>query len=215
MTKTRAKKLRLGSLVFAVTFFAFPIFCLGMFLTPSQKHELVEAERRVEHELVEAEHRVEDWLHNRENPGPQLENTYSSKESDKNSPDESASGGDEQEIPMEEAAKEQQHDPHENDNPEAEPTSWVEREKALKRKLRVLYDQQAKGENLGVPVLTRYLGEDIPAYVGTPDSTMKEEEWKLLVEAKYKEMRQEEEEWQKKMALLIEKRERDIGITTP
>jgi hypothetical protein len=186
-----------------------------MFLTPSQKHELVEAERRVEHELVEAEHRVEDWLHNRENPGPQLENTHSSEGNDKRSPDESASGGDEQEIPMEEGAEEQQLDPPGNDNQEAEPTSWVEREKALKRKLRVLYDQQAKGENLGVPVLTRYLGEDIPAYVGTPDSTMKEEEWKILVEAKYKEMRQEEDEWQKKMALLIEKRERDIGITTP
>jgi hypothetical protein len=97
---------------------------------------------------------------------------------------------------------------------EAQSGRWVDGEKALKKKLRVLYDIQNKGEHLGVPVLTRYLGEDIPAFVGTPDSTMKEEEWKKLVEVKYEEMKLEEVEWQKKMSLLIGKQGRDTGITS-
>ena len=88
-------------------------------------------------------------------------------------------------------------------------------EKAHKQKLKVLFDQQANGKNLAAPVLTRYLGESIPAFVGTPDSSMAEEEWKKLVEQKYKEMREEEEEWQKKMAAFIQSKDRDMGITTP
>mmetsp|Transcript_29339 Transcript_29339/g.79431 ORF Transcript_29339/g.79431 Transcript_29339/m.79431 type:complete len:296 (-) Transcript_29339:1194-2081(-) len=96
----------------------------------------------------------------------------------------------------------------------AQSSRWVDGEKALKKKLQVLYDHQMNGKYLGVPVLTRYLGEDIPAFVGTPDSPMKEDEWKKLVEAKYEEMRLEEEEWKKEMAKLVETRERNIGITT-
>ena len=87
--------------------------------------------------------------------------------------------------------------------------------KELKKKLKVLYDQQNKeGNNLAAPVLTRYLGEDIPAFVRNSDSA-KVEEWKKLVEEKYAEMRAEEEAWQKKMAEFIRQKDRDIGITTP
>lgn len=97
---------------------------------------------------------------------------------------------------------------------EAQSSRWVDGEKALKKKLQVLYDQQMKGKHLGVPVLTRYLGEDFPAYVGTPDSPMDVDEWRKSVAEKYEEMRLEEEEWKKEMAKLIAKRERNIGITT-
>jgi hypothetical protein len=95
---------------------------------------------------------------------------------------------------------------------EAQSSKWVDGEKALKKKLQVLYDMQQKGENLGVPVLTRFLGEDFPAWV---EPGMDAEEWKSKVDAKYVEMRAEEEVWKKEMQKLIEQRERDIGITTP
>lgn len=95
---------------------------------------------------------------------------------------------------------------------EAQSSRWVDGEKALKKKLQVLYDMQQKGENLGVPVLTRFLGDDFPAWV---EPGMDGEEWKKNVDAKYAEMRQEEEDWKKEMQNLIEQRERDIGITTP
>ena len=41
-----------------------------------------------------------------------------------------------------------------------------------------------------------------------------EAEWRKKVDAKYAEMRAEEEEWIKQMQKLIDERERDIGITT-
>jgi hypothetical protein len=93
----------------------------------------------------------------------------------------------------------------------AQSSKWVDGEKAVKRQLKKLLEQQEKGENLGVPVLTRYLGEDFPAWV-TKD--MDEEEWKRKVAEKYKEMGEEEEEWRKEMQKIIDQRERDIGITT-
>ena len=95
---------------------------------------------------------------------------------------------------------------------EAQSSRWVDGEKALKKKLQILYDRQQKGLDLGVPVLTRYLGEDIPAWI-TPDK-MDENEWREKVKDKYEEMRVEEEEWKKKMEKIITQRERDIGITT-
>lgn len=95
----------------------------------------------------------------------------------------------------------------------SQPSRWVDGEKMLKKKLQVLYDRQKEGKDLGVPVLTRYLGEDIPAWI-TPD-IMEEAEWKKKVEIRYEEMRLEEEEWKKKMGEFISHRERDIGVTTP
>lgn len=74
--------------------------------------------------------------------------------------------------------------------------SWVEGEKKLKQKLKVLAERQKEGKDLGVPVLTRYLGEDIPAW---PDGTMDEDTWRKKVDERYKQMREEEEEWRKRV----------------
>jgi hypothetical protein len=96
---------------------------------------------------------------------------------------------------------------------EAQSSRWVDGEKKLKQKLQVLYDRQQQGHDLGVPVLTRWLGDDFPAYV-TPDMNIDVAEWKQQVQEKYAEMRKEEEEWQAQMNKIIQQRERDIGITT-
>ena len=82
--------------------------------------------------------------------------------------------------------------------------SWVEGEKKLKEKLKVLYERQQQGLDLGVPVLTRYLGEDIPAW---PEKG-KEEEWQKQVDAKYEQMRLEEEEWKAKITALLKAEKR-------
>jgi len=87
----------------------------------------------------------------------------------------------------------------------AQSSTWVDGEKKLKQKLKVLSEmQQKEGKLLGVPVLTRYLGEDVPAWV-TPD--MDEAAWKTTVEQKYADMRKEEEEWQQRMQALMDQRD--------
>jgi hypothetical protein len=94
----------------------------------------------------------------------------------------------------------------------AQSSQWVDGEKALKKQLTVLVERQQKEQkDLGVPVLTRYLGEDFPAWVG---KDMDEAAWRKQVQDKYAEMRQEEEEWKKRMQAIIEQREQDLGITT-
>jgi hypothetical protein len=93
----------------------------------------------------------------------------------------------------------------------AQDSKWVDGERKLKKKLKELLEQQEEGKLLGAPVLTRWLGDDFPAWVG---EGMNEEEWRAKVDAKYAEMRKEEEEWQKRMQALIDQRERDMGITT-
>jgi hypothetical protein len=75
-------------------------------------------------------------------------------------------------------------------------SKWVDGEKKLKKALQVLKDRQEQGLDLGLPVLTRWLGEDIPAFV-TKD---KEEEWKKTVADEYVRMRKEEEEWRKEIS---------------
>jgi hypothetical protein len=72
-----------------------------------------------------------------------------------------------------------------------------------------LYEKQQKGELLGVPVLTRWLGDDFPAWV-TPD--MGEKKWRDDVAAKYTEMR-EEEDWKKQMQKIIDRREQELGLS--
>lgn len=94
---------------------------------------------------------------------------------------------------------------------ELQSSTWVDGEKKLKKKLQVLYERQLKGEMLGVPVLTRWLGEDVPAWL---EPGMDEEEWKRTVDRKYAEMAAEEEQWKKDMAKIVEDRERDLGIVT-
>lgn len=80
-------------------------------------------------------------------------------------------------------------------------SKWVDGEKKLKQKLKVLYERQKKGLDLGVPILTRYLGEDIPAWVG---AGVDEKEWRAKVDAKYAEMKEEETKWREEMKKIIE-----------
>jgi hypothetical protein len=84
-------------------------------------------------------------------------------------------------------------------------SKWVDGEKKLKQKLKILAARQAQGQDLGVPVLTRYLGEDIPAW---PDKGVDVEEWQKKVTAKYDEMRQEEEDWKKMMQAIMDTEKR-------
>lgn len=79
---------------------------------------------------------------------------------------------------------------------EKQPSSWVEGEKKLKQKLKVLFERQKEGKDLGVPVLTRWLGEDIPAW---PGEGVDVKEWKKQVDAKYKEMAETEQKWRAEM----------------
>ena len=79
-------------------------------------------------------------------------------------------------------------------------SKWVDGEKKLKKALQVLVDRQAHGLDLGVPVLTRYLGENIPAFYSKDDTSLNlgintVEEWNARIEEKYTEMRIEEERW--------------------
>ena len=84
-------------------------------------------------------------------------------------------------------------------------SKWVDGEKKLKQKLKVLATRQEQGKDLGVPVLTRYLGEEIPAWAGEGVNV---DEWNKKVAAKYDEMRQEEEEWKKRMQVIIDRDKR-------
>ena len=68
---------------------------------------------------------------------------------------------------------------------------WVEGEQKLKQQLKILAQRQANQQDIGVPVATRWLGDDIPAW---PEQG-KEDEWKRAVEKRYDEMRQEEARW--------------------
>ncbi|GKY97637.1 hypothetical protein MPSEU_000722100 [Mayamaea pseudoterrestris] len=78
---------------------------------------------------------------------------------------------------------------------------WVEGEKKLKKKLKLLAERQQQGKDIGVPVLTRWLGDDVPAWAGEGVNV---EDWRRTVDEKYKEMRQEEVEWQKQIKALLE-----------
>jgi hypothetical protein len=94
----------------------------------------------------------------------------------------------------------------------AQSSKWVDGEKALRKKLTVLSELQQKGEHLGAPVLTRYLGDDFPVWIDKKN--VNEDEWRAKVHAEYAKMREEEEDWQKRMQKIIQQRERDIGVTT-
>lgn len=81
-------------------------------------------------------------------------------------------------------------------------SSWVDGEKKLKKQLKLLAERQNQGKDLGVPVLTRYLGEDIPAWAGEGVNV---EEWQKKVDAKYAEMAEDELKWRAEVAQLMTK----------
>lgn len=71
-------------------------------------------------------------------------------------------------------------------------SKWVDGEKKLKAELKKLVELQKEGKEIGVPVLTRWLGDDIPAWAGTGVDV---NEWNEKVSAAYTKMREEEEQW--------------------
>lgn len=81
--------------------------------------------------------------------------------------------------------------------------SWVEGEQLLKQELVKLAARQAQGLDVGVPALTRWLGPDVPAWPADP-SPAGREAWQKLVDAKYAEMREEENEWQRRMTAYLQ-----------
>jgi hypothetical protein len=80
-------------------------------------------------------------------------------------------------------------------------SNWVDGEKKLKIELKKLVELQKQGKELGVPVLTRWLGDDIPAWAGTGVDV---DEWNSKVEAAYETMRREEEQWKEKIWKIME-----------
>jgi len=83
-------------------------------------------------------------------------------------------------------------------------SKWVDGEIFLKKRLEILAQRQDNDHDIGVPVLTRWLGEDIPAWPTDPENPMPEDEWKKRVEEKYAQMGQEEMEWRAQMTAHLE-----------
>lgn len=88
----------------------------------------------------------------------------------------------------------------------AQSSKWVDGEKKLKKMLKELAERQKDGKDIGVPVLTRYLGDDIPAW---PKDGLSTEEWQKKVDQRYADMRKEEEQWKERIAALL--REENVG----
>jgi len=73
-----------------------------------------------------------------------------------------------------------------------QPSNWVDGEKRLKEQLKKLVELQKQGKDLGVPVLTRYLGDDIKAWVSEGDD---KKAWEKKRDERYIKMRAQEEQW--------------------
>ena len=161
-------------------------------LFPSQvlevEHEAEEVGHRLAEKAINAEHEVEDWW-NRNHGG---------SGGSANSAGGGSGGQNYQRRTSEEATARML----------AQSSKWVDGEKALKKKLSILEEEQKNNKNLGVPILTRWLGDDFPAWV-TPD--MDEKEWRSKVDEKYAEMRKEEEEWIKQMQKIVDANEHNLN----
>ena len=73
-----------------------------------------------------------------------------------------------------------------------QPSSWVDGEKKLKLKLKELIALQKDGKELGVPILTRWLGDDFPAWVSEGED---KDAWETKRKEKYADMAKDEEQW--------------------
>ena len=83
-----------------------------------------------------------------------------------------------------------------------QPSTWVDAEKKLKIKLKELVTIQQTGKNLGVPILTRWLGDDFPAWVSEGED---KDAWEKKRKERYDAMAQEEEEWRANARKYLEK----------
>jgi hypothetical protein len=88
-------------------------------------------------------------------------------------------------------------------------SNWVDGEKKLKIALKVLVDRQEKGIDLGVPVLTRWLGDDIPVFYSKDDASLNMgltlEEWNQQIENRYEQMRKDEDHWRQMVIRTLDK----------
>lgn len=147
------------------------IITIATYLFPSEVQQVEQEAEHVAQEAYKAEQEFMDWWRKSQRPP----------------------------VPEEQHADFQQQDGTARMN--KQDSNWVDGEKKLKQKLKVLAERQAQGKDLGVPVLTRYLGEDIPAW---PDETMDEATWRKKVELKYAIMREEEKQWRKMVGEFME-----------
>lgn len=133
--------------------------------------EAVVATQEIVRDVYKAEQRVEDWFNNQQQIPP---------------------------VPVEE---DRQLSVDASEAMKKQPSSWVDGEKKLKEKLKALVERQQQGKDLGVPILTRYLGEDFPAWV--PEDGDKED-WTKKRDERYAEMKKEEEQWRERVKKYME-----------
>ena len=145
------------------------------FMSPSTvkkaEEEAVETTKEVLHNAYVAEQQMEDWFHHQQKP------------------------------PIPEAPEDRQASLDATEAMKRQPSSWVDGEKKLKQMLKPLVERQRQGKDVGVPILTRYLGEDFPAWVPEGGNV---EEWTKKRDAKYDEMRKEEEKWKSQVRKYLE-----------
>lgn len=84
-------------------------------------------------------------------------------------------------------------------------SSWVDGEKKLKEKLKVLLARQQDGHDLGVPVATRWVGDDIPVYFDAAEKNSDTvDDWNRRIQQRYDAMRIEEDEWKSKVTATLQ-----------
>lgn len=137
--------------------------------------------KKLVHEAYVAEKHVEDYLRHQQAPGA------------------------EQQPPIQQTTDDA--DPLKQKSADAteamkrQPSSWVDGEKKLKLKLKELVALQQDGKDLGAPILTRWLGDDIAAWVTEGQDVAA---WEKARDAKYAEMKEEEERWRAEVRHFLE-----------